>query len=180
LQPGQDLIVVGLGGVGMAAILTGRAITNSSGGRVIGIDSNAAKHEAAVDLGADAAYTPEEAISLGITAPVVVEAAGHARAFETAFAVTAPGGVTVTAGLPAPGALSQIPPLAVTAEARTIVGSYLGSAVPARDSPIFEALWRSGALPAEKLITATIALDDVNEAMDVLEAGDAVRQMIVF
>jgi len=180
LEPGQDLIVVGLGGVGMSAILAGRAITHAAGGRVIGIDWNTDKHAAAIALGAHAAYTPEQAVSLGITAPVVVEAAGHPRAFETAFAVTSPGGVTVTAGLPAPGALSQISPLTVTAEARTVVGSYLGSAVPARDIPFYEALWRSGDLPAEKLITSTIGLDELNTAMDVLDAGDAIRQIVVF
>lgn len=180
LMAGQDLIVVGLGGVGMSAVLAGRAITHGAGGRVIGIDSNTDKHATALALGADAVYTPQEAADLGITAPVVVEAAGHPRAFETAFHATAPGGTTVTAGLPAPGALSQIPPLTVTAEARTIIGSYLGSAIPARDIPAFEALWRDGSLPAEKLITSTITLDELNEALDILDSGDAIRQMIVF
>lgn len=180
LRPGQDLIVVGLGGVGMSAILVGRAITQAAGGRVIGIDANSDKHPAAREMGADEIYTPEAAVDAGISAPVVVEAAGHPRAFETAFRVTAPGGTTVTAGLPAPGALSQIEPLTLTAEARTVVGSYLGSSIPAQDIPAYEALWRDGTLPAEKLITATIALDDINRALDVLDTGDAIRQVILF
>ena len=71
----------------------------------------------------------------GIRAPVVIEAAGAARAFETALALTAPGGTTVTVGLPAPDARASVSPLVLTAEARTIVGSYLGSAVPSRDIP---------------------------------------------
>ena len=102
------------------------------------------------------------------------------RAFETAFNATAVGGVTVTVGLPAPGAMSQIEPLKITAEARQIIGSYLGSAVPAVDIPKYEQMWRDGVLPLEKLITSHITLDQINEAMDELDAGRAVRQVIEF
>jgi alcohol dehydrogenase len=124
--------------------------------------------------------TPDEAVGRGIRAPLVVEAAGHPRAFETAFALTAPGGRTVTVGLPSPDATSTITPLTLTAEARTIVGSYLGSAVPSRDIPMYAQLWREGRLPVEALISSTIALDEINAAMDRLAAGEAVRQVIRF
>ena len=56
----------------------------------------------------------------------------------------------------------------MTAEARTIVGSYLGSAVPSRDIPKYAELWRQGRLPVEALISSTVSLDDVNAAMDTL------------
>ncbi|MGO4490998.1 alcohol dehydrogenase, partial [Arthrobacter sp. 2YAF22_2] len=71
-------------------------------------------------------------------------------------------------------------PLTITAEARTIVGSYLGSAVPARDIPKYAQLWRDGKLPVEELISSRIALADINEAMDQLADGKAVRQVIMF
>ena len=94
--------------------------------------------------------------------------------------MTAPGGKTVTVGLPAPDARSSIAPLGLTAEARTIVGSYLGSAVPARDIPTFAQLWRDGTLPVEELISSRIRLEDINEAMDQLADGHAIRQVILF
>ncbi|MCW2620960.1 MAG: alcohol dehydrogenase, partial [Frankiales bacterium] len=119
-------------------------------------------------------------IEHGIVAPVVIEAAVNVRAFETAVAVTAPGGTTVTVGLPAPGDRSAISPLTLTAEARTIVGSYLGSAVPARDIPFYAEQWRQGRLPVESLISDRIRLADINEAMDTLADGKAIRQVIVF
>ena len=56
----------------------------------------------------------------------MIEAAGSARAFETALDLTAPGGTTVTVGLPAPDARASVSPLVLTAQARTIVGSYWG------------------------------------------------------
>lgn len=180
LLPGQDLIVVGLGGVGMAALLTGLSITAAAGGRVVGVDANPEKLEAALAMGAHEALSSADALERGLRAAVVVEAAGHPRAFEAAVALTAPGGVTVTAGLPAPGATATIEPLGITAEARSIVGCYLGSAVPARDIPVYEQLWREGRLPVEKLMTATVPLERLNEALDVLHEGRAIRQMISF
>ena len=116
----------------------------------------------------------------GLRADVVIEAAGHPRAFETAVRITAPGGSTVTVGLPAPGALASIDPLGLTAEARTVIGSYLGSAVPAHDIPKYAQLWRDGRLPVERLTSSVITLDQINEAMDALSDGQTIRQIIVF
>lgn len=175
--PGEDTIIVGLGGVGMAALLTAVSLGH---GDVIGVDAVPAKLARARELGADAVFTPEEAADAGVRAPLVVEAAGHPRAFETAVGLTAPGGRTVTVGLPAPAARSEISPLLITAEARTIIGSYLGSAVPGRDIPRYARMWREGRLPVEQLISDTIALDDINAAMDTLAEGRAIREIIEF
>lgn len=175
-QPGDTIVVVGLGGVGMAALLTAVAL----GATVIGVDANPDKLVQAVDLGASAAYSPADAAEHGIKAANVIEAAGNVRAFETAVALTAAGGKTITVGLPSPTARAEVSPLGLVAEARTIVGSYLGSAVPSRDIPIFADLWRAGRLPVEKLVSAEIGLDDVNAAMDSLADGHALRQIIVF
>ncbi|WP_149361528.1 alcohol dehydrogenase catalytic domain-containing protein [Lolliginicoccus suaedae] len=172
--PGDTVLVVGLGGVGLAAVLTALAL----GHHVIGVDALPGKLDIARQLGAQAAYTPDDAIAEGVRAPVVIEAAGHPRAFETAIALTAAGGTTVTVGLPAPAARSQVAPLQITAEARTIIGSYLGSAVPVRDIPRYVDMWREGRLPLEKLISGTLPLDRINDAMDQLHTGQALRQII--
>ncbi|MCC3278535.1 alcohol dehydrogenase catalytic domain-containing protein [Arthrobacter sp. zg-Y40] len=178
-RPGKDddVAVVGLGGVGMAALLTALSLEVRS---VIGIDSLPEKLARARELGADAVYTPQEALEAGIRPALVIEAAGHPRAFETAVRITAAGGTTVTVGLPAPDQTAEILPLTLTAEARTIIGSYLGSAVPARDIPVYAQLWREGKLPVEELVSSTIALDDINAAMDTLADGKAIRQVILF
>ncbi|MCT9818903.1 alcohol dehydrogenase catalytic domain-containing protein [Microbacterium sp. W1N] len=174
--PGDPVVVVGLGGVGMAALLVARAL----GHDVIGVDAVAAKLDLARQLGAAAAWEPGDALDRGVRAPVVVEAAGSARAFETALALTSPGGTTVTVGLPAPDARAAVSPLTLTAEARTVIGSYLGSAVPARDIPRYVDLWRRGLLPLERLISDRITLADLPAAMDRLATGAALRQLIVF
>ncbi len=191
---GDDVMVVGLGGVGMAALITALSLKkrardagaggdgDGSGGigKVIGVDANPVKLSRAIELGADAGYTPAEVAEKGVRAAVVIEAAGHPKAFETAIAATGVGGTTVTVGLPAPDARSEITPLVLTAEARTIIGSYLGSAVPSRDIPVYEQLWRDGSLPVGELISGHIRLEEINEALDTLADGQAVRQVIMF
>lgn len=174
--PGDRVVVVGLGGVGMAALLVAVAL----GHEVIGVDNVPGKLSHALSCGAAEALTPADAVDRGIRAPVVVEAAGAVRAFETAVALTAPGGTTVTVGLPAPDARASVSPLVLTAEARTIVGSYLGSAVPSRDIPRYVELWRAGRLPLERLVSSRIGLDDLDAAMDRLAAGGELRQLITF
>lgn len=176
-RTGDTVAVVGLGGVGMAALIMAVSLGK---GEVIGIDTVPEKLDHARQLGANGAYTPKQAIDAGLKAAIVVEAAGSVRAFETAVAVTAAGGTTITVGLPDPSAEAVIRPLSLTAEARTIVGSYLGSAVPARDIPRYAQLWRDGKLPVEKLITSVIDLADINQAMDNLADGKAIRQVIRF
>lgn len=86
----------------------------------------------------------------------------------------------VTVGLPAAHAKSEIAPLNLTAAARMVIGSYLGSAVPSRDIPEYAKLYLEGKLPVAELISSIIRFEDINEAMDELAAGNAIRQVIVF
>jgi alcohol dehydrogenase len=179
--PSDTLAVVGLGGVGMAAIITAKALGVRE---IVGIDLQESKREKALELGCTAAMSPAEAEASardgGTRFAGVVEAAGHPAALATAWAITAPGGTTCTVGLPAPGSELSIDPLQVTVEARRLVGSYLGSAVPSHDIPVYESLWREGKLDAAGLISDRIRLTDINQAMDHLADGLALRQIITF
>lgn len=176
-EDGETIMVVGLGGVGIAALLTAVGLKK---GRVIAVDAQEDKLTRATALGADETYTPAQVADQGIKADLVIEAAGHPKAFETAFEATAVGGRTVTVGLPSPKAESVIHPVVLTAEARTVMGSYLGSAVPSRDIPRYEDLWRKGELAVEELVSSRISLEDINEAMDTLADAKAIRQVIIF
>lgn len=176
-SPDDSIAVIGLGGVGMAAIIAAAALGVKE---IVGIDMQEAKCEKALELGATDSMTPAEAAASDRRFSAVVEAAGHPKALETAFTITAPGGMTVTVGLPAPGSTIELDPLKITAEARRIHGSYLGSAVPKVDIPKYEQLWREGKLNVEGLISSHIKLEDINEAMDNLSDGTALRQIITF
>ncbi|HET6736547.1 alcohol dehydrogenase catalytic domain-containing protein, partial [Mycobacterium sp.] len=76
-QPGQTVIVVGLGGVGMAAVITALAHDDV---RVVGVDQLPDKLDRATAIGAHDAFTPEQARDLNLKAAVVIEAVGHPSA----------------------------------------------------------------------------------------------------
>jgi alcohol dehydrogenase len=176
-RPGDTVAVVGLGGVGMAAVLTALAQDDVC---VVGVDQLPDKLELARAAGVHDAYTPDEARERGLKAAVVIEAVGHPTALETAVDLTDAGGRTVTVGLPRPDARVSLSPLGFVTEGRSLIGSYLGSAVPSREIPYFVGLWRAGRLPVESLVSSTLALDEINSGMDELADGTAVRQVIRF
>jgi Zn-dependent alcohol dehydrogenase len=97
-----------------------------------------------------------------------------------AYAATRRGGCTITVGLPAPDRMFSVPAVGLVAEERTVKGSYMGSAVPRRDIPRYVALHRAGRLPVERLLTHTLALDDINAGFDRLARGEAIRQVVLF
>lgn len=175
-SPAMNLAVVGLGGVGMAALLVGVAMGGNS---ITVIDAQPEKLKRAMELGATQAFLPNE-VPAEFCADLVVEAAGNIRAFEAALAITGPGGRLVTVGLPDPAARTEISPLELVAQGKSIVGSYLGSSNPRLDIPFYVDLWKKGLLPLAKLVSAEVSLDAINEAMDDLDSGKAVRQIIRF
>ena len=110
----------------------------------------------------------------------MVESVGSAKVLETAYAATGRAGTTVTVGLPHPDARLDIQAVSLTVDERVLRGSYMGSAIPSRDIPRFIAMYQAGLLPVDKLLSHTLKLEEINEAFDVLDRGEAVRQVIVF
>jgi alcohol dehydrogenase len=180
VRPGESAAVFGLGGVGLAAVL-GAALAGAQ--PLAAVDPIEPKRSLALELGATHAFTPHEAVAAireltGGGAWHAFEAAGHPAVLAAAYAATRVGGTTVTMGLPHPDAELTLNALSLVAEARTLVGSYMGSAVPQRDIPRYAELWRMGRLPVDRLKTRELPLEGVNEALDALAAGDVVRQLI--
>ena len=183
VRAGQTVAVVGLGGVGLAAVL-GAVAAGAS--QVIAIEMLEDKLTLARELGATAtlpaggdAADKVRALTNG-GCDVVLEMAGSVRALESAVAMTRRGGMTVTAGLPPADAALAVNIVALVAEERTVKGSYIGTCVPARDIPRYVALYRAGRLPVDRLVSGYLTLDDVNAGFDELHAGRAVRQIIRF
>lgn len=180
-QPGSTIAIVGLGGVGLAAVLAAAAQDCE---RIVAVDLHADKLAIATSVGAtDVVQAGEGAAEVirDLTAggvDLAVELAGSVPAFETAYRATRRGGTTVTGGLPHPTALWSVSPAQLVADERTIKGSYIGSCVPSRDIPAFLTMHREGRLPVEKLLGDRIGLDAINEGLDALESGHALRQIV--
>lgn len=180
--PGSAIAVVGLGGVGLAALL-GARLTEPS--MLVACDLSHAKLEIAKRLGAThivnvgdpAAVEQIRDLTRG-GAHYAFEMAGAVKAMELAYKITRRGGTTVTAGLSNPQHLFSIPHVGIVAEERTIKGSYLGSCNPSRDVPKYIELYRAGRLPVNQLLSERIALEDINAAFDRLADGATIRQIV--
>jgi len=184
VQPGQTVAVIGLGGVGMCSLLGAVA---SGAGEVIAVDLNDAKLKAAKDLGAtftvnardpEAAAKVREYTKGGVD--FAFEMAGVTPAMELAYRITKRGGTTVTASLFHPQHTWPIQQVSLVAEERTVKGSYIGSCIPSRDIPRYIGLYLRGKLPINKLLGERLKLDDINRGFDKLNAGESMRDLVVF
>ena len=182
LQAGQTAAVIGLGGVGLAAVL-GAVAAGAS--RIVAVDLNEEKLALALSLGAtdtlNAAEPNAAAAMMELTAggvDVAFEMAGSARAASLAFDVAKRGGSTVIAGLAPPDATMPVPLVRLVAEERSVKGSYIGTCVPKRDLPRYIAMHRRGILPVERLVSGRLGLKEINAGFDLLDSGQAVRQIM--
>lgn len=184
LHAGERVAIVGLGGVGLAALLGAIA---GGARQVIAIDANPEKAELALALGADhfvnardpdAVAQVKSLTSGGVE--LAAEFAGVMPALDLAIEVTRRGGRTVTAALPNPSDRLSLAAARLVTEERALLGSYVGSCVPSRDIPNFIALHQRGRLPVEQMISHRLELSEINVAMERLAEGQAVRQIVCF
>ena len=184
VPPGSSVAVAGLGGVGLSSVL-GAVISGAR--QIVAVDLSEDKLSFAKRLGAtdvvNAGHPDAVARIKAITGGGVdffFEMAGAVPALELAYAATARGGTTVTAGLPHPDRKLSIQAVSLVVEERTLKGSYIGSCVPRRDLPHYVALFQAGRLPVDQLLSHRLRLEDINEGFDRLHDGVGVRQVIVF
>ena len=184
VEPGTSVAIFGAGGVGLMALLGARAAGATS---IVVVDPAAEKRALAAELGATATVDPgagpsatqvREALG-GRGARSAIEAVGNAQVLEDAYAATGTGGTTVAVGLPRAEATAAIPHSLLVRQDRTLKGAFMGSSVPQRDIPRYTALWRAGRLPVERLVTGTVGLDQLNESLDALAEGRAVRTVCI-
>src|SRR5712692_1557348 len=181
VRPGQSVAVFGLGGVGLAAVM-GAAMASAH--PIIAVDPVESKRKLSLELGATAAFAPEEAEKAikdltGGGVDLAFEAAGIPSVIEAAFRAPRRGGTAVAMGLPHPSKTLTLSALAFAGEGRTLTGSYMGSSAPQRDIPRYVSLWKAGRMPVDRLQSAQMPLARINEAFEALAAGIAVRQVLL-
>ena len=182
VKPGSTVAVVGLGGIGLNAVI-GAQLAGAS--KIIALDINPNKFELAKKLGATHTFDSSDKKALDEVKELTnggvnyaFETAGVVPAMEVAYKITRRGGMTVTTGLPDPKHNFSFPQVTLTAEERTVKGSYVGSCVPTRDIPRFIELYKQGRLPVDTLLSDTLKLEDINEGFDRLEKGDVARLVV--
>jgi S-(hydroxymethyl)glutathione dehydrogenase / alcohol dehydrogenase len=179
---GSTVVVLGLGGIGLSALISLRAFNCS---KVIAIDVSDEKLELAVDLGATHIINPLRGnvneLVLNITnggADNCIESAGTVATIELGFSlIRKGGGKLLFASHPPDVDKITISPFELIC-GKQIVGSWGGASVPDRDIPRLHEVIQATKSPIKRLITKIYSLEEINDALDDLEAGCVFRPLI--
>jgi S-(hydroxymethyl)glutathione dehydrogenase/alcohol dehydrogenase len=186
VAPGSSVAVVGCGGVGLS-VMQGAKIAGAS--RIIAVERLEAKLDLARSLGAtdvvDASSDSKDAVQAvrdltnGRGADYTFEVVGISATIEQAFAMTRRGGTCVLVGAGSPTDLVRFNAMELFLDMKTITGCVYGSTDPDRDFPALVEMIDRGVIDARKLITNRIGLDEINDALDSMEAGVGARSLVV-
>lgn len=182
---GDSVAVIGCGGVGLNSIQGARF---AGAELIVALDIDDGKLEAARRFGATHALNPASqdaaAEIMKLTEGRGIDHAfvtvGAKAAFDGAFSWIGRFGQLVVVGMPPSGVLAAYDPGTMAAWNQRILGSKMGEATIAVDIPMLVDLYRSGRLMLDELVTRTYRLDEINEAIADVNAGKALRNVIVF
>jgi S-(hydroxymethyl)glutathione dehydrogenase/alcohol dehydrogenase len=186
--PGDDVAVIGVGGVGVAALL-GAVLAGAA--RVIAVDRQEAKRVVALEFGAFRFVNPateDVADSIrratagrGVDKVLLTADRIVAGLYPLAVECLAPGGVVVQVGTP-DTSLDHIPvpPYALLRKQLAITGTVYGGMDTATDALRWLNLYRAGRLPLDRLVTRTYPLEDINQAFADLAEGRNIRGVVVY
>jgi Zn-dependent alcohol dehydrogenase len=184
LRAGQDVVVIGAGGVGLNAIQGARI---AGARRIVAVDMSDEKLKIARDFGAtDAVLATADKPwqlakdAMGRGADVVLVTVGIPAVYDTAPNYLAYGGKLIMVGMPPSGKPSSYEPVNFAAVGQSLIGSKMGDVVIARDIPWMMDLYTQGRLKLDELISRTWKLDQINEAIADTKTGSAKRNVIVF
>jgi S-(hydroxymethyl)glutathione dehydrogenase/alcohol dehydrogenase len=178
---GETVAVLGLGGVGLAA-LQGARLAGAS--RIFAVDPIAERRRVAQELGATDALDPEGAAALlqeatGGGVDVAIECVGSTATMREAFDMLRAGGRAVVAGLASFADVVEIPAVSLLLE-KTIKGSVYGSADPARDFPMLVSLYEQGRLDLDRLVGKVRPFEEINEGIADMRRGSVTRVVLTF
>ena len=183
-RPGQDAVIIGVGGVGLNTI-QGALIAGAR--RIVAVDMLPEKLKVATEFGAtdtvlasvDKPWLAAIA-ALGRGADAVFVTVGAATAYTTAPNYLALNGQVIMVGMPPTGALSTYEASNFAAASQSMVGSKMGDVVIQRDIPWIIDLYKQGRLKLDELISGRWPLAQINEAIVDTKTGSAKRNVIHF
>jgi NDMA-dependent alcohol dehydrogenase len=187
VRPGDVVIVMGVGGVGINAV---QGAKHAGAARIIAADPVAFKRDSALKLGATdavegiaAATELAQSLTNGQGADSAIVTVGVATGDHVGQAVSAiRKGGTVVLTAAANVATNSIPVnlLELTMFQKRIQGSLFGMSSPTRDIPMFLDLYRQGYLALDELVTRRYRLEEINDGYADLHAGTNLRGVVDF
>ncbi|MFB4278016.1 Zn-dependent alcohol dehydrogenase [Nonomuraea sp. MTCD27] len=183
VRPGESVLVIGCGGVGINVIQGARL---AAAAPVLAVDPFPGKLETARRFGATHTTTPD---GLADAVKELTEGRGFDHAFEVvgrsatirqAWQATRRGGTTVVVGAGSADDLVSFSAAELFATERRLLGCLYGSGDVRTDFTRLLRLWRAGRLDLDGLITRRITLDDVGDAFTAMGSGDVIRSLVTF
>lgn len=184
VRPGDRVVVIGCGGVGLSALMAAVAVGAEP---VVAVDVAPQKLEVARSFGATvgvrwagSAEATAEAVreASGGGVDYAIEATGRPEAMQAAFLSTRARGAAVLIGIPRDDAVLELPALSIPRMERRVLGSIYGSSYPERDFPLTLDLYRSGRLPLDRLVSHRLSLGEVGQGFELMKTGEALRVVI--
>jgi S-(hydroxymethyl)glutathione dehydrogenase/alcohol dehydrogenase len=180
---GDTVAIIGLGGVGISAV-QGARLAGAS--RIIGVDPVASRRDQALKFGVTDALDPTSQdlvqVGLDITDGVgldhTIDTAARPDTVTTGLLAVRPGGSVTVVGVPGFEDRVELPTIAWALSEKRLTGSFLGSSNPHLEFPRLLALWRSGRLDLEGMVTATRPLAEIPAAFADMTGGIGLRTVI--
>jgi S-(hydroxymethyl)glutathione dehydrogenase / alcohol dehydrogenase len=185
VEPGANVVVIGLGGVGLNVVQGARL---AGAARIIGVDIVEHKLDLARQFGAThvinaRAEDPVEAVRRltgGWGADYAFEVIGNPRTIAQAYDAIRKGGKAVVVGVADETAEVPINAVGMMRTAKTLLGCNYGSVRPHYDIPRYVDLYLNGKIQLDELISRRFTLDEINEAFAAMEGGEVARGIISF
>lgn len=178
---GSSVAVIGCGGVGISAIQGARL---KGAAQIIAVDPVASRREAALRFGATEAVAPDaledakQRVTGGEGFDYVFEVVGKSATARTAYETTRRGGTLVVVGAGAMDDNLQLNMFELFFDEKKILPSMYGGGDVLQSYERAIALWRAGRIDLESLITHRVPLSEINEALDQMRTGVALRTCI--
>jgi len=185
LKADQHAIVIGCGGVGLNSVQSA-ALTGAKS--VIAVDLEPEKLEVAKSFGATHGINPADkdvvdqvmAITEGRGADCVFVTVGAKPAIDSAQKFITKNGTVVIVGMPSSDTRGDYDPGTMAAWGQKFIGTKMGNAVISEDIPELLNLYKDGRYQLDSLISGRFKLEDINQALDEVRSGKAVKNVLVF
>ncbi|GHF33989.1 alcohol dehydrogenase [Streptomyces mashuensis] len=181
VEPGSSVAVIGCGGVGVSVVQGARV---AGAAQIVAVDPVESRREAALRLGATEAVAPEgltDAVSRatgGEGFDYVFEVVGKSATARTAYDATRRGGTLCVVGAGSVEDHFRLSMFELFFHEKKILPSLYGGGDVGRSYERVIALWRAGRVDLEGLITHRVPLARVNDAIEQMRTGEALRTWI--
>lgn len=178
---GDDVLVLGCGGIGLAAVMGARM---AGARRIVAVDLSPAKLAAAQRFGATETVRSGDGARDRLRAihpdgfDHAFEAVGRAELVELAMDVLRPGGRCTVLGMVPDSTPPRIRPSDLYFHEKVLTGAFIGSTRFTVDVPDLIDLYLQGRLPLDDLVTHRYRFSELNEAIATMTRGEALRVVV--